>query len=258
MRNIFLLGLCLFTAVILWGCSKSSTENSSTGSLKVQLTDAPGYFDKVNITFSEITANLQTGGENWIVINNQPQTFDLLALSNGVTSLLGEKQLDPGQYGQIRLKITNAEVVVDGTTYPLDVPSGATSGLKLGNGFTIEAGITTELIVDFDAARSIHTMGQNQGYKLDPMLRLIAKAQSGAISGKVLNYQNAPVAYAIAGTDTVTSTIVKEDSGNFLLGFLPAGSYTVAVVDTLNKKFTKTDVSVTIGNTTNAGDITLQ
>ncbi len=258
MRKIFLLGLCFFTAVILWGCSKSSTGNPSTGSLKVQLTDAPGYFEKVNITFSEITANLKTGDENWIVINNQPQTLDLLTLSNGVTSLLGEKQLDPGQYGQIRLKITKAEVVVKGTVYSLDVPSGATSGLKLGSGFTIEPGITTELIVDFDAARSIHTMGQNQGYKLNPMLRLIAKAQSGAVSGKVVNYLNAPVAYAIAGADTVASTIVKSDSGNFLLGFLPAGSYTVAVADTLNKKFTKTDVSVTIGNTTNVGDITLQ
>lgn len=244
----------------LFGCSKdeSTTGNQADGTLKVHLTDAYGAFDEVNITFSEITANLKTNEENWIVINDQPQTFDLLKLTNGITTLLGEKQLDPGEYGQIRLKITKAEVVVGGTTYPLDIPSGATSGLKLGNGFTIQPGITTELIIDFDAARSIHAMGKTKGYKLNPVLRMTAKVQSGAISGKVTNFQDSPVAYAIAGSDTVTSAVVAEDTGNFLLSFLPQGTYTVALSDTLSKIFSRTDVSVTVGNTTDIGEITLQ
>ncbi|MDP2983747.1 MAG: DUF4382 domain-containing protein [Candidatus Latescibacter sp.] len=260
MRFVQFLVSVLFTSLLLWGCSKdeTTTGNPTVGTVKVHLTDGPGDFEKVNITFSEITANLKTGEENWIVINNQSQTLDLLTLTNGITSVLGEKQLDPGQYGQIRLKITKAEVVVKGTTYTLDVPSGATSGLKLGSGFTILPGITTELVVDFDAARSIHAMGNKQNYKLNPVLRLIVKAESGAVSGKVVNYQNSPLAYAIAGTDTVASALVKKDSGGFLLGFLPAGSYTVAVADTLNKKFSRADVMVTVGNTTNLGDITLQ
>ena len=243
------------------GCSdKSTSSDNSTGTLKIQLTDGPGYFDKVNVTFAEVAVNSQgnSNQESWIVIKGEPQTIDLLTLSNGVTFLIGEKQLDSGQYGQIRLKLTKAEVVVGGVTYPLDVPSGSTSGLKLGTGFTIEPGITTELVMDFDAARSIHTMGNKLEYKLNPVLRLIAKASSGAISGKVTNYQNDPVAYAISGSDTLASAIVKKDTGGFLLGFLPAGTFTVAISDTLKKSYGKTGVTITVGNVTNLGEITLQ
>lgn len=214
----------------------------------------------MNVTFSEVAYNAQTDTtkSGWQVIEGEPQTFDLLTLANGVTAVLGEQELDPGRYGQIRLKLTNAEVTVDGVVYPLDVPSGSTSGLKLGGGFTIEEGIKTEIVIDFDAARSIHTTGKKGEYKLMPLLRLAAKATTGSITGQVTNYQNLPIAYAIAGTDTVTSSRVGKESGRFVLGFLPSGTYTVAVADTLNKAFVKTGVAVTIGNTTNLGDITLQ
>ncbi len=248
---------------LISGCgddNSTSPSGTGTGTLSVQLADAPAAFEKVNITFSEVAVNAQTDTtkSGWVVIKGESQTFDLLTLANGVTAALGQTQLDPGKYGQIRLKLSKAEVVADGVTYPLDVPSGSTSGLKLGGGFTIEEGITTELVVDFDAARSIHVMGKKGEFKLNPRLRLVAKATTGAISGLVTNYQNIPVAYAIAGTDTITAAIAKRDSGRFILGFLPAGSYTVAVADTLNKTFTKTSVTVTVGSVSPLGDITLQ
>jgi hypothetical protein len=263
MRAHFPVILVLIVFLFGGGCGEdkaSSPDNKSAGTLKIHLTDTPGYFDKVNITFSEIAINRQGDSEqeSWIVIKGEPQTFDLLTLSNGATSLLGEKQLEPGQYSQIRLKLTGAEVVIKGVSYTLDVPSGSTSGLKLGTGFTIEPGITTEFVVDFDVARSIHTTGKKQEYKLNPRLRLIAKASSGAISGKVTNYLNDPVAYAISGVDTVTSVVVKKDTGGFLLGFLPPGTFTVSVADTLKKSHEKTGVTVTLGSVTNIGDITLQ
>jgi hypothetical protein len=247
----------------LTGCSddkSTSPSETGTGTLSVQLADAPGVFDKVNITFSEVAVNAQTDTtkSGWIVIKGEPQTFDLLTLSNGVTAALGQTELDPGKYGQIRLKISKAEVVVDSVAYPLDVPSGSTSGLKLGGGFTVEDGVTTELVVDFDAARSIHVMGKKGDYKLNPRLRLVAKATTGSITGTVTNYANLPIAYAIAGTDTVTAAIAKRDTGKFILGFLPAGTYTVAVADTLNKTFSKTGVTVTVGSASPLGDITLQ
>jgi hypothetical protein len=43
-----------------------------------------------------------------------------------------------------------------------------------------------------------------------------------------------------------------------MLGFLPAGTFTVSVADTLNKSYEKTDVTVTVGSVTNLGGITLQ
>ena len=254
------------------GCSsdKSSSptdSGSDTGSLKILLTDAPAEFDNVNITFTEVSVHYgnetadeadttvaKTSGE-WIVVNDQTQTFDLLTLSNGVTSLLGEKELVVGRYTQIRLVISDAEVIVDGESFHLKVPSGT---FKFVNGFDIEADTPTELVVDFDAARSVHEKGKKGEYSLKPTLRLINKAQAGSISGTVTNYQNLPVAYAIAGVDTLSSSYIKEDSGQFKLAFLPAGTYTVAVADTLGRYFTKADVLVSNGKTTSIGELTLQ
>jgi len=252
---------------LVFGCgndeSSSPTDSGNdTGSLKILLTDAPAEFDHVNITFTEVSvhfgeADTTAAGSTgeWIVVNDQTQTFDLLTLSNGATSLLGQKDLEIGHYTQIRLVISDAEVVVDGESYHLKVPSGE---FKFVNGFDIVANTPTELVVDFDAARSVHEKGKKGDYTLKPTLRIINKTQSGSISGTVTNYQDLPVAFAIAGADTLSSSYIKEDSGQFRLSFLPAGTYTVAVTDTLGKNFTMADVLVSDGKTTSIGDITLQ
>ncbi|MHB9029751.1 MAG: DUF4382 domain-containing protein [Candidatus Latescibacterota bacterium] len=260
----FLRNMSPFLAILILalGCGgdePTSPGENTKGSLKILLTDAPAAFDHVNITFSEVAVNAQTDTtqNGWIVIESEPQTFDLLTLSNGLTAVLGEREFAPGQYGQIRLKLTKAEVVVGGETFNLDVPSGATSGLKLGGGFTIEPGVATELVADFDAAASIHTMGKKGGYKLNPRLRLVAKATTGSITGRVINPDALPVAYAISGSDTISTAFVKTDTGNFVLGFLPAGTYAVSLADTLGRKFSNSGVAVTVGQAASLGDITL-
>lgn len=83
-------------------------------------------------------------------------------------------------------------------------------------------------------------------------------AITGSISGTVTNPADLPVAYAIAGDDTVTSSPVDGTDGSFRLAFLPPGSYTVSVSDTLNKAFTQSDVTVTAGQDNSLGQITLQ
>jgi len=259
MRFLRMLLLLALSFSFITGCSNddksTSPGDSTTGTLKLLLTDAPGIFDEVNIAFSEISANFE---DEWIIINEEEQSFDLLTLTNGVTSLLGEKKLDAGQYGQIRLKITEADVVVDGTSFTLDIPSSTKSGLKLGGGFVIEPAIETFLIIDFDASRSIHTIGHKEEYKMKPVIRLIAQAESGGITGIVTNPQDVPIAYAIADTDTVTSALVDVENGSFTLSFLPANTYTVAVTDTLGLTYSKPDVTVTVGDINELGDDTLE
>ena len=154
----------------------------------------------------------------------------------------------------------SAEVVVNGTSHDLRVPGGARTGLKLGPAFTIEPGLTFELVVDFDAARSVVATGPREaptGYLLKPRVRMVPRAASGAISGTVTNPANSPVAFAIAGNDTLTSSIVTS-SGTFTLPFLPAGTYRVAVVDSVNALSTQEGVLVEVGTVTQVGEITLQ
>jgi hypothetical protein len=241
-------------------CDKEPTEPSvENGYIIVHLTDAPADFDAVNITFSEISVHLDS---EWVTIDIEPDaTVNLLDWTNGRSMILGQDEVPAGHYTQVRLKIEAAEIVIDEETFPLDVPSGAQSGLKLGLHFTIEPGSTYELVLDFDVNRSIVTTGPKKdpkGYKLKPHIRVISKAVSGSISGTVTNPGDMPTAYAMQGTETTTSTTVDPLTGFFMLSFLPEGSYTVAIEDIAGKSFSQDDVNVIAGETNDLGDIPLQ
>ncbi len=244
-------------------CSNDDVTSSlhDMGTLRVLLTDATASYDAVNVTFSEVSVHFGNesseadSSSGWMVISNESRTFNLLTLSNGATAVLGENTLEEGHYTQIRLTISDAEVVVDGTSYELDVPGNA---LKFVSGFDIEADTPTELIVDFDVARSIHQTGQHGNYVLRPTIRIIKNAATGSIGGIVTNYSDMPVAYAIAGVDTITSTPVDPDNGQFILSFLQTGTYSVAVTDSLGLSYTNPSVPVTAGSQTDLGTISLE
>jgi hypothetical protein len=257
--TILIFGLSLLM-VSLFNCDKDATEpTQENGYLIVHLTDAPANFDEVNITFSEISAHLDS---EWVTINlKSDSTVNLLDWTNGKSMILGQSEVPTGHYTQVRLKIKAAEIVVDNQTFPLDVPSGAQTGLKLGLHFTIKPGSTYELVVDFDVNKSIVTTGPKKnpkGYKLKPHIRVISKAVSGSISGNVTNPGDLPIAYALQGKDTTTSTIVDTLNGFFMLSFLPEGSYTVAIEDTIGKSFAQNDIIVIDGQDNDIGLVTLQ
>jgi len=259
MRSNLILGLAsILLLLALAGCAEQSTSPKEMGTLRISLTDAPNGFDAVNITFSEISAHIDS---QWITVRRDPMTVDLLQWNNGKSIVIGTADIPAGHYTQIRLKIQDAEIVVDGQTHPLEVPSGAQSGLKLVHQFTINAGSTYELMIDFDAQRSIVTTGPPNnptGYKLKPTLRVVPKAITGSISGAVSNPENLPMAYALVAGDTVTSTVVDKSTGHFMLAYLPVGTYTVALNDTIGRAFVKNDVNIVVGADQDLGMITLQ
>ncbi len=241
-------------------CDNEPNEPSrENGYLIVHLTDAPAHFDAVYITFSEISAHIDS---DWVTIQlKSDSTVNLLDWTNGKTTILAEDDVPAGHYTQVRLKINAAEVVVDNELFPMDVPSGAQSGLKFGLNFTVNPGSTYELGLDFDVSRSIVITGSQKdpkGYKLKPHIRVISKAIAGSISGTVTNPKDVPIAYAIQKSDTTTSTSVDTLSGSFMLYFLPEGSYSVSIADTTGKAFHQDNVSVIAGKDNNLGDIKLQ
>src|SRR4030042_664822 len=198
----------LISAAFLFfiNCDKETnsidTDSGSTGTLKIYLTDSPAEYEAVNITFSEVSAHIN---DQWLTVRGDSVTVNLLDWNNGNSIILGEAELPAGHYTQIRLMIQGAEIVVDGQTFPLTVPSGATNGIKTGPEFTLTAGSTYELVVDFDVARSIVVTGPRHdphSYKLKPHLRCVPRAISGSISGIVTNPEHLPLAYALQNSYT--------------------------------------------------------
>lgn len=78
-------------------------------------------------------------GEPTFTISDQPQSYDLLTLQNGVTALLGTATIPVGDYAQLRLVLDSARVTLaPGVTFDdgssermLKVPSGMQSGIKV-------------------------------------------------------------------------------------------------------------------------------
>ena len=256
-KTIIILSLFLMAMFALNNCSNSVSSDENTGTLSISLTDAPAAYDSVIIVFSQISAHIDS---EWVHVVKEQVRVNLLDWSNGETMLLGSEDVPAGKYTQIRIKIEEAYIGVAGEVHELVVPSGSQTGLKLGPQFTIKDGSTYHLVLDFDAGRSIVVNGpakKPKGYKLKPHIRVITEAVSVSISGTVTNPEDMPLAYAILGSDTITSSIVDTSSGYFKLSFLPENSYTVTVEDTSSKDFSQGSVSVQAGSNYDLGEISL-
>jgi hypothetical protein len=160
--------LILLGTITFFSCSKDNS--SGTSNLRVRLTDAPVAYDSVNVDIREVRVNLRNDSAGWISLNTMAGVYNLLGLQNGVDTLLATGTVQTGTVQELRLILgSNNTVVVGGVSYPLTIPSGSESGLKIKVGKKINAGLDS-LLVDFDAALSIKLEGGS--YKLRPVLRI--------------------------------------------------------------------------------------
>lgn len=246
--RIFFLLIALSSALSLVACGGGDGEPVQVGTLGVSLTDSPACgFAEVNVTVNQVrvhrSSSAPMNGEGWSTITlNPPRKINLLELTNGVISSLGETPLPAGLYTQLRLvldrntgpSIANS-VVQTGTTteIPLVTPSAAQSGIKLINAFDVAANQRTDLLLDFDACRSVVRRG-NGSYGLKPVIRVIPFVLNG-INGYVdptlldaANSKNVRVSAQQNGA-ILRSTAPRLSSGQFILGNLEPGNYDVVV-----------------------------
>src|SRR5260221_321957 len=257
MKNRFkwsLSWLIIGMAALMFGCSKDSAQNAT---LQVRLTDAPGDFQEVNIDIQDVQVSADTGG--WKSLDVKKGVYNLLKFTNGLDTLLGTVELPAGKVSQIRLVLgSNNTVKISDQVKPLTTPSAQQSGLKIQVHTTLTAGFTYKITLDFDAARSIVSTGSG-AFILKPVIRSIVDAQSGAIKGMVTPAASTPAVDAIQGTETVATTYADPSTGNFLLKGLAAGSYSVAFAPKTGYVTPPdlTNVTVTVGNVTDVGTITI-
>jgi len=195
----------------------------ATGTLSLSLTDASSSdYQAVFVTIDEVQVHLG-GNENnpnhWKSVDMpiSPLTVDLFDLVNGVREDLGLVDLDVGRYTQMRLiigndpnpdyhpfanyVITNAETPV---VHELKIPSGHKTGFKVVNGFTINDDQITELILDFDATRSVIQAGSSGQWLLKPTVKAIEEEGYAIIEGRVTDGALTP-----SGIDGVMVTVQK-------------------------------------------------
>jgi hypothetical protein len=237
--------LSLSLAACGGGGGGSSTPPPMTlGTLGVSLTDAPACgFDAVNVTVSKVRVHQSSTASDtdsgWSDITLSPaRKINLLNLTNGTLDALGQTSLAAGHYTQLRLVLdpntgnglANSVVPSGGTAeVSLETPSAVQSGIKLTNEFDVAAGQRVDLVLDFDACKSVVTRG-NGKYALKPVIKVIPTALNG-ISGYVATslLGSRVMVSAQQNGAVISSTVPNATTGEFALTRLPLGNYDVVV-----------------------------
>lgn len=230
---------------------------AASGTLRLALTDAPRCrignedLDHVFVTVERVRVHESSADDppasGWRdvevldPVTRQPgRKIDLLELTNGRLEELGTLPLPAGTYTQARLvlranqgsgTLANSLVLAGATTeIPLRTPSAAQSGLKLIHPFTVQPNTLVDVVIDFDACRSIVRLGRgNGGYLLKPVLsahQRVVAAIRGFVDPAIAN-----VVVSAQKDGVVVRSTVPDSDGQFIIAFLdPAGGpYDVVV-----------------------------
>lgn len=268
------LGIASVASIVLAACGGGgggTVAGGGDGTLRVALTDAPscGYdhvfvtVEKVRVHQSDVAADADGGWQE--IVLSPARRIDLLTLTNGVLDELGSTPLPSGRYSQIRLVLAdnspagpsaNAVQPTGSAETPLKTPSAQQSGLKLKANFDVAAGQTSDLVLDFDACKSIVAAGKSGQYILKPVMAVLPRITT-TIEGYVTTTV-AGVSVSAQRNGVPMRATVPDAAGRFVLSLLPDGTYTV-VVTSASRATAVVDqvpVSTTIGRTVINGTAT--
>ena len=183
-----------FALLMLITACGGGNSGSDAGQLSIEITDASvDSVTEVWVEFTGITVKPKEGAALEFTFDN-PISVDLKSLTNENTAiLLDNEDVPAGDYNWIRLHV-NAEfdnvmdsyvVSDDETQIELRVPSGAQSGLKLGNHFTVTANQSTSFVIDWNLRMGLTDPEGQPGYMLMPSLRIVDMTEHGSIAGTV-------------------------------------------------------------------------
>lgn len=157
-----------------------------------------GSFDRVdlsavqsiNVRITAVQAHRGAGEDEsgWVSLSlSAPATLNLLALPTDSASglVVAADSLEAGTYGNLRLRFDSATITfkqdvqvgqrtfVAGTAYPLTIPSGAQTGIKVPlGGFTVPEGGSATATILFDASTSVqNVLATGAGVLMTPVLR---------------------------------------------------------------------------------------
>jgi hypothetical protein len=236
----------IFAVVILLAsCNKNDGPGSNgPGKLVIKITDDPfniNYVESATITINKIEIRKagQDEAASFIVLSQDTLTFDLLKLRNGITKELLNLDIPQGNYDLIRIYVDQASLKIkdQAQAYKVKVPSGSQTGIKIsiGPAITVEGGLTSELLLDFDLSKSFvmrgnmaHSAGVN-GFIFKPCIRATNNTTAGRIEGMVKDTAMAKIVNAKVWVvkDTILATTFTDTLGHYAFIGIPAGTYSV-------------------------------
>lgn len=219
------------------------------GTVRVSITDAPSCgYDAINVTVERVRVHQSaSAGDNdagWSeIVLNPARRIDLLSLTNGVLQELGQTQLPAGTYTQLRLVLAGnnatapfANSVVPSNTgveVALDTPSAQQSGLKLNTHIDVPADKVADVVLDFDACKSVVKRGNSGRYNLKPVISVSTVLSDAGL--RIVGWiapaiaASSPSVSAQAAGVPVKATVPDPITGRFVLYPVPVGTYDLVI-----------------------------
>lgn len=175
--------------VLVVGCSSPSSNPTGGGALSVALSvpasngtnpslaSAPEDVTSVIVSVTKVRAHVESAG--WILLSDAPVVVDLLALPSAGQAL-GLARLPAGKVTQIRLLVAATGNYVQTKVgdvvhqYPLDVPSGSQSGIKITGPWDISPCNETAVALELQGKKAVwyHPTGQGSPWILRPVVHV--------------------------------------------------------------------------------------
>lgn len=261
--------------------SSTSVNGISMASVNVTVSDPAtcsgpqGQFSHIFVTITDVKIHSSSSaGPNdsgWVDLTpnlkQNPMQVDLLGLPNDqcfLATLGSTMEIQPGTFEQIRVFLASNGTSVSGnkcgstancvmlssgpgTPEPLNLSSESQTGIKISSGqltdgqFTVAAGETKDLDIDFNACQSVVDEGNGQ-FRLKPVLRGgEVSLTSSSINGKIVDSATSqPISGGTtivalehkdsSGVDRVIMETLADSTGGFVFCPVPAGTYDVVAV----------------------------
>lgn len=233
--------LALGSLALLTGCGGSSSDSSGTGTLRVNLMDAPLDAEGINVDITSV--QVHSVAEGWVTVKQYaaPLHVDLMDYSSvGSSLMLAETPLKAGKYTTVRLMISAASIVIGGQTHSVDITNVASTGVKCNGEFTVKDNELMALILDFNAGKSfVNDPKGSTNFKLHPVMAMSPVNVATEVTGIVEVKDNTGAVVAIpegtvvdvytrdhvGNANYLISGAVVESDGTFKISMIPQGTY---------------------------------
>ncbi len=255
-----------FLVLANFACDVNDSPRSDQARVNFYLVDAPADYDEIwiEVLALRVKADYQDSEMNedddsWNeIIYEGSRYINLLDLTGGNSLLLGTEDFPEGEIDQIRLILGDDNYLMrDGDRFELKTPSAQQSGLKIKVNQNVEAGNTYNLIIDFDAAKSIVEAGNSGNIILKPVLRAFLE-QSQGVQGQVLPVEAQSVMVTISGNGIEGVNTFVDENGNYVVQGIDPGTYTLTFTpNELYNPATITEIVVEDDKVTTVPPVTL-
>ncbi len=268
MKRILVMFLAAAMAAMFSACNK--TADNGPGRLVIRVTDAPFPMDIIEsatVTISKVEIRKAgdgvSDGNPFITLTEEPKTFDLVDLRNGLVGDLLDLEIPQGTYDLVRLYVEDASLKIkDGGDYDVKVPSGQQTGIKvfITPGLIVQGGLTEEVILDFDLSKSFVLKGNPltpagiKGFNFKPVIRAVNNTTAGQLEGMVTDTGKVKVKIKEASVwvmkDTIVASTVADTMGYYKIIGIPAGTYSVFAAKEAFDTLKVEGVNIAAGNKT--------